>query len=104
MIGFIICDKNGNEVIGSNTYEENIKIDELQPNEELETKFKFSLPLRPSSYSVTVAVAQDYETLTLDWIDNALVFQVLPPNTNKKITALVDVSMEVEVLKLNQIN
>ena len=104
MIGFIICDKNGNEIIGSNTYEENIKIDELQPNEELETKFKFSLPLRASSYSVTVAVAQDYETLTLDWIDNALVFQVLPPNTNKKITALVDVRMEVEVLKLNQIN
>lgn len=104
IIGFIICDKNGNEVIGSNTYEENVKIGELQPNEELETQFRFSLPLRPSSYSVTVAVAQDYETLTLDWIDNAIVFQVLPPNTNKKITALVDVSMQVEVFKLNQIN
>ncbi|MHC5824136.1 MAG: ABC transporter ATP-binding protein, partial [Nostoc sp.] len=57
IIGFHLCDKNGNEVIGSNTLEENIKIDKLDPGEEIEIKFKFNLPLRPSSYSLTVAGA-----------------------------------------------
>lgn len=100
IFGFFICDKNGTEIIGTNTYEEDIKIEQLEQNEELEAKFKFKLPLRPNSYSLTVAVAESYEALTLDWIDNAIVFQVLPPKTNKKITALVDIDMEVNVIKL----
>ena len=36
IIGFFVCDKNGNELIGSNTFEENIKIDNLETKEELE--------------------------------------------------------------------
>jgi lipopolysaccharide transport system ATP-binding protein len=100
IFGFFICDKNGTEIIGTNTSEEDIKIEHLEQNEELEAKFKFKLPLRPNSYSLTVAVAESYEALTLDWIDNAIVFQVLPPKTNKKITALVDIDMEVNVIKL----
>ncbi len=102
--GFFVCDKNGTEIIGTNTHEENIKIIKLEKNEEIETQFRFRLPLRPNSYSMTVAVAESYENLTLDWIDNAVVFQILPPITNKRITALVDVNMEVEVLKLSPIN
>ncbi|MEO1183320.1 MAG: Wzt carbohydrate-binding domain-containing protein [Cyanobacteria bacterium J06636_27] len=99
IVGFFICDKNGNEIIGSNTFEENIKIDALQPNEELEVDFKFKLPLRPNSYSVTVAGAENYEALTFDWIDNAVVFQVLPPSTGKNIHALVDQPIIVTVNK-----
>ena len=99
IVGFFICDKNGNEIIGSNTFEENIKIDRLQPNEELEVDFKFKLPLRPNSYSVTVAGAENYEALTFDWIDNAVVFQVLPPSTGKNIHALVDQPIIVTVNK-----
>ena len=99
IVGFFICDKNGNEIIGSNTFEENIKIDQLQPNEELEVHFKFKLPLKPNSYSVTVAGAENYEVLTFDWIDNAVVFQVLPPNTGKNIHALVDQPMVITVKK-----
>ena len=99
IVGFFICDKNGNEIIGSNTFEENIKIDRLQPNEELEVDFKFKLPLRPNSYSVTVAGAENYEALTFDWIDNAVVFQVLPPSTGKNIHALVAQTIIVTVNK-----
>ena len=99
IVGFFICDKNGNEIIGSNTFEENITIDKLQPNEELKIEFKFKLPLRPNSYSITVAGAENYEVLTFDWIDNAAVFQVLPPSTGKNIHALVDQPMIVTVKK-----
>lgn len=104
IVGFFVCDRNGIEIIGSNTHEENIKITNLQPNEELATQFKFRLPLRPNSYSITVAVAESYEDLTLDWIDNAIVIKILPPITNKRIAALVDVNIETEVFKLSSIN
>jgi len=99
IVGFHLCDKNGNEVIGSNTLEENIKIDKLEPGEEIEIKFKFNLPLRPSSYSLTVAGAESYESLSFDWIDNIMVFQILPPDTGKLIHALVHQPMVVKVNK-----
>lgn len=101
IVGFYICDKNGNEIIGSNTLEENIKIGKLESGDRLEIQFKFKLPLRPNSYSLTVAGAESYETLTFDWIDQAIVFQVLPPNTGKNIHALIDHPMIVKVKKQN---
>jgi lipopolysaccharide transport system ATP-binding protein len=99
ILGFFICDKNGNEIIGSNTFEENIKIDKLQNSEELEINFTFQLPLRPVSYSLTVAGSETYEATTFDWIDNAIVFQILPPETGKQIHALVDQPMVVTLNK-----
>ncbi|MEA5524568.1 ABC transporter ATP-binding protein [Nodularia spumigena] len=97
IIGFFVCDKNGNELIGSNTFEENIKIDNLETKEELEIRFKFKLPLRSNSYSLTVAGSENYEAVTFDWIDNAIVFQVLPPESGKRIHALIDQPMIVEL-------
>ncbi|MBW4487066.1 MAG: ABC transporter ATP-binding protein [Trichocoleus desertorum ATA4-8-CV12] len=99
IVGFYVCDKNGNEVIGSNTFEENTPISRLEPGELLEIQFKFNLPLRTGSYSLTVAGSESYESLTFDWIDNALVFQVLPPDTGRRIHALVDQPMVVKVNK-----
>jgi lipopolysaccharide transport system ATP-binding protein len=99
IFGFYVCDKNGNELIGTNTFEENIKIDNLEPGENLEIAFKFKLPLKASSYSLTVAGSENYEAITFDWIDNAIVFQVLPPNTGKHIHPLVDIPMLVTVSK-----
>jgi lipopolysaccharide transport system ATP-binding protein len=99
ILGFYVCDKNGNELIGTNTFEENIKIDKVEPGEKLEIAFKFKLPLKASSYSLTVAGSENYEAITFDWIDNAIVFQVLPPNTGKHIHPLVDIPMLVTVNK-----
>lgn len=97
IVGFFICDKNGNEIIGSNTFEENYPIGKLEPGETITINFKFRLPLRPASYSLTVAGAENYTAISFDWIDNAMVFQVLPPDTGKRIHALVDQPMQVEV-------
>ncbi|MGB3653671.1 MAG: ABC transporter ATP-binding protein [Rivularia sp. (in: cyanobacteria)] len=97
IIGFFVCDKNGNELIGSNTIEENQPIEKLAPGTNLQIEFTFKLPLRPSSYSLTVAGAENYTAMTFDWIDNAIVFQVLPPDTGKRIHALVDVPISVKV-------
>ncbi len=97
IVGFFVCDKNGNELIGSNTIEENFPIEKLAPGTQLQVEFKFNLPLRPGSYSFTVAGAENYTAMTFDWIDNAIVFQVLPPDTGKRIHALVDTPISVKV-------
>ncbi|MBD1862953.1 MULTISPECIES: ABC transporter ATP-binding protein [Trichocoleus] len=99
IVGFYVCDKNGNEIIGSNTFEEDLRIGKLEAGEELQIKFRFKLPLRTGSYSLTVAGSENYSSITFDWIDNALVFQVLPPNTGKQIYALVDQPMAVSVIQ-----
>ncbi|WP_414622712.1 ABC transporter ATP-binding protein [Calothrix sp. CCY 0018] len=101
IIGFFVCDKNGNELIGSNTIEENQSIGKLAAETNLQIEFTFKLPLRPSSYSLTVAGAENYTAMTFDWIDNAIVFQVLPPDTGKRIHALVDTPINVKVLQHN---
>ena len=101
IIGFFLCDKNGNELIGSNTIEENQPIGKLAAGTNLQIEFTFKLPLRPSSYSLTVAGAENYTAMTFDWIDNAIVFQVLPPDTGKRIHALVDTPISVKVLQQN---
>lgn len=104
IVGFYVCDKNGNEIIGSNTFEENFHIGNLEPEDRLQIHFKFRLPLRTGSYSLTVAGSENYEAVTFDWIDNAIVFQVLPPETGKRIHALIDQPMEVNVIKRNFYN
>ncbi|MDY6899720.1 MAG: ABC transporter ATP-binding protein [Cyanobacteriota bacterium] len=101
IIGFFICDKNGNELIGSNTIEENQPIGKLISGTKLQIEFTFKLPLRPSSYSLTVAGAENYTAMTFDWIDNAAVFQVLPPDNGKRIHALVDIPISVRLLQQN---
>ena len=100
IVGFYICDKNGNELIGSNTLEENCPIGRLTPGDQLQIQFQFNLPLRPGSYSLTVAGSETYSAVTFDWIDNALVFQVLPPDTGKNIHALVDLPISVKAFQL----
>ncbi|AKG24646.1 ABC transporter ATP-binding protein [Calothrix sp. 336/3] len=97
IVGFFICDKNGNELIGSNTLEENHVIGKLEPGSKLQIEFQFDLPLRPGAYSLTVAGAENYTAMTFDWIDNAMVFQVLPPDTGKRIHAWIDIPMNVRV-------
>lgn len=98
ILGFYVCDKNGNEVIGSNTFEENYPIGSLEPGDWLQVQFQFKLPLRTGSYSLTVAGSENYTAVTFDWIDHALVFQVLPPDTGKQVHALVHQPITVNVL------
>ncbi len=98
ILGFYVCDKNGNEVIGSNTFEENYPIGSLEPGDWLQVQFQFKLPLRTGSYSLTVAGSENYTAVTFDWIDHALVFQVLPPDTGKQVHALVHQPITVNIL------
>ena len=99
IIGFFICDKNGNELIGSNTKEENVLMGSLKDGDEFAVKFSFQLPLKAGGYSLTVAGAESYTTTTCDWLDNVTVFQVQMPQSGKFITAAINIPMEVSVEK-----
>ncbi|BAZ07213.1 ABC transporter ATP-binding protein [Calothrix sp. NIES-3974] len=102
VLGFFICDKNGNEILGTNTFEERVDIKALQPEQRVEIRFKFKLPLRTGSYSLTVAGAENPHAIPFDWIDNAIVFQVLPPESGKQIHSLVDIPIDVTVDQIEQ--
>jgi lipopolysaccharide transport system ATP-binding protein len=97
IMGIYICDKNGNEILGSNTKEEDLPVGPLRSGDTAAFRFSFHLPLRPGGYSLTVAGAESYTSTTCDWIDNVCVFKVLPPPSGKIITALVDVPMVVDL-------
>lgn len=96
ILGFFVCDKNGNEIIGSNSHEENISIGSLKSGDRISFTFAFRLPLKTGSYSLTVAGAESYTSTTCDWIDGFVVFKVLPPDGGKLVTAMIDIPMAVE--------
>lgn len=99
IVGFFICDKNGNELIGSNTNEESASPGSLKKTDQLSVTFSFRLPLRAGGYSLTVAGAESYTATTSDWLDKVTVFKVQAPENGKSITAPVDIPMEVSAKK-----
>ena len=102
IVGFHICDRNGNELIATNTKQEEVELGELNPLDETIVEFELNLPLKPTSYSLSVAITADYEETTSDWIDNAMIFQVSPPNNGKKIHGMV--YLPVAISSTNQMS
>ena len=99
IVGFFICDKNGNELIGSNTKEERAEVGSLSGIKKLSVKFSFRLPLKAGGYSLTVAGAESYTETTSDWLDNVTVFKIQMPENGKTIAASMDIPMKVLVEK-----
>ena len=97
VVGYFVCDKNGNEILGTNTEQEGHLIENIPQDSRFHVDFHFRTPLRRGTYSVTVAVAEDHTAVTSDWIDNALIFQVLPPESGKTICGIVSMPIEVAV-------
>ena len=100
IVGFFLRDKNGYEILGSNTEEEGHKLKSIRKLEEIDVLFEFNLPLKSGSYSLTVAIAESYTSGTSNWLDNVLVLQVLPPSNGKKIFGMIDIPMNLTVNRL----
>jgi lipopolysaccharide transport system ATP-binding protein len=80
-IGFLIKDRLGNDVFGSNTHHMSQNPGPLEAGGTKHINFGFpSLALGPGHYSVTLAAHADSDHLAgnYDWWERALVFQVLP--------------------------
>jgi lipopolysaccharide transport system ATP-binding protein len=82
-VGFVIRDRLGNDVFGSNTHHLDVPVEDCLPDEVLRIAFDVDLRLGTGSYSVSVALhaAASHIEANYDWWDRALVFDVHPGST-----------------------
>ncbi len=97
ILGFFIRDKNGVDLVGTNTNEEGTPLPPRRAGETLVVDFRQSLPLQPGPYSVSPAIAYSpTQPLYLDWVDNTLVFEIVPPGP-KHIHGKVWLPVEIAI-------
>jgi lipopolysaccharide transport system ATP-binding protein len=101
ILGFSIRDKTGTDVVGSNTHEENVPLPPRLAGDTVVVDFRQRLPLAKGTYSVSTALAYDRSKPSyFDWVDNALVLTVLPPESGKvihgKVALPVDIAVHVQ--------
>jgi lipopolysaccharide transport system ATP-binding protein len=80
-VGFLIRDRLGNDVFGTNTFHLGVSRTAVKMGETMRVDFSFpSLDLGIGSYSLTAALhsGPEHTQANFDWWDRALVFDVLP--------------------------
>lgn len=79
-VGFIIRDRLGNDVFGSSTHLMKVDVERARKaGGSITVDFNLDLRLGSGAYNVTVAVVdEEMHSRHLDWIDQAIVFQVMP--------------------------
>jgi lipopolysaccharide transport system ATP-binding protein len=96
--GFGIRDRTGTDIVGTNTHEEQVTLPACKAGETLVVDFRLRLPLVAGAYSVSSAVAADRHTRAyFDWVDNALIFTVAPPELGKAIHGKVWLPVQIDV-------
>ena len=104
-VGFLIRDRLGNDVFGTNTHKLGLPTRTYAAGECMEVAFRLPLNLGPGNYSVTLAVhaGADHLEGNFDWCDNLLAFTVVPhwPFAFVGVAALataVEVSDQIRLL------
>lgn len=98
-VGFIIRDRLGNDVFGTNTRHLRAMPGDFTGGEVLEVEFGVTLNLGKGHYSVSVAVHQGFRHVenSLDWWDHCLVFQMVPGSEAAFVgTAALPISVETK--------
>lgn len=78
-LGFMLRDKKGLDVTGSNLEFEGVETPNLYKGQTLQVEFRIDLPeLPPGSYSFSLAIAEGNGSASriLDWVDNACILQL----------------------------
>lgn len=97
-LGFYLRDKYGNDILGINTFEEQQDLGSRKKGDRLIVEFKLPIFLRPGSYSVSPGLSYHRsEPRYLDWIDNALFFQVDPPSSGRYVYGFMHVPNQVNI-------
>lgn len=79
VLGYMIKDRLGQPMYGTNTHLKELPLDGVQPGEEITYRFRFPMNLGPGSYSVATALVSSDTHLVnnYEWRDLALVFNVM---------------------------
>jgi homopolymeric O-antigen transport system ATP-binding protein len=83
--GFLIKDRLGNEIFGTNTYMLGKDLGICSAGETLDIRFSMKLDIGPGEYTLTAA-AHSFESHLFecyDWVDKISVFSVIPSNDFK---------------------
>src|SRR5262249_44136481 len=97
IVGFYLRDRLGTEILGANTHELHRPLPPGRPRDRLPVDFLLPIAVRPDSYTLTVALADDPRVQQyLDWWDNALVFEVLDPTPVRVVHGLLHADVGVE--------
>ncbi len=98
ILGYGFRDKSGTDIVGTNTFEENVTLPARRAGDTLVVDFRQRLPLAPGTYSVSTALAYDRSSPHyFDWVDNALVITVLAPASGKSVYGKVWLPVEIAV-------
>ncbi|MBI4454660.1 MAG: ABC transporter ATP-binding protein [Acidobacteria bacterium] len=81
VVGVLIRDRMGNDIYGTNTFYENIKMGDWPAGRIMEVEYTLKFDLAQGDYFISVAAhgGRDHLGLCYHWIDVALVMKVLPP-------------------------
>ncbi|MBX3025554.1 ABC transporter ATP-binding protein [bacterium] len=97
-VGFVIRDRLGNDIFGTNSFHLAVFPADLAAGEILECDFRLVLNLGAGTYSVSAAVhtGETHLERNLDWWDQALVFEVTPSASRRFVgAALLPVALTV---------
>lgn len=102
LVGIVIRDRLGTDIIGINTFQERIDIPPVKAGQQLRYEFEFDMHVKPGHYGISPSISYgQFSMKWMDWIDNALVINVvdneldrlvfgiyLPPERTVNITTL----------------
>jgi lipopolysaccharide transport system ATP-binding protein len=85
VLGFMLRDRTGHVVWGTNTWHTQQALNELKVGEKILYQLPFTCTLGPGSYSVSISLSSSDTHLdnNYEWQDNSIVFDVL--NTDKPV-------------------
>jgi lipopolysaccharide transport system ATP-binding protein len=98
VLGFYLRDRLGTEVLGTNTDAAGMPLPPGHSGRQWHVSFRFVLRLRPGAYTLCVAIVNDpVRAQCLDWIDNALILEVMDPQPGRVIHGLLAEEIAVTI-------
>jgi len=99
VIGYLVRNQNGLDVLGTNTFTEGIALEDMKPGDRIVLRARMRMPLHPGGYTINPAVTDERNVERadyFDWVDNALAFEVLKPR-DRIVYAMFHVDQRLRV-------
>lgn len=104
LIGMLIRDRLGTDIIGINTYQERIEMPKVCSGDKFLYCFSFPIDIRPGVYSISPSIAYDqYKMPWLDWVENALVIRVIDKEPKRLVFGIYHPpERDVKIIKISE--
>jgi len=103
LIGMLIRDRLGTDIIGINTCQERIEMPKVFSGDRFLYCFSFAIDIKPGVYSISPSVAYaQYKMPWLDWVENALVIRVIDKEPKRLVFGVYHPPERgVEIIKIS---